>query len=264
MDSMNSARSEVTCDHNTWLNNPVVETDKKDEETIDHNKMEWLSMKTRITALVEKADVSNVELVADQILNENIIKGKGVFCQTVMKSQSESPESSDVYAAVVAIINSKFPEVGYLLVKRAVLEFKEAHDSGDKQRMQTASRFLAQLVNQRVVYVFLPVTVLMLLLVNPSSDNVEVAAAFCSQCGSLMMDVVPHKLKEFLSEFHRLLTEGHFEKRVQVLIVRLFASKKRKFKACGRVINVVDYEDRVTHDVCLFQDLDPETSLDDR
>ncbi|XP_057806193.1 uncharacterized protein LOC131021121 [Salvia miltiorrhiza] len=168
------------------------------DDTTPLTESEWLSMQKRIARLVGKASASNVALVADQILAENIVAARGFFCQTLIKLQSESPDSTDVHAALAAIINSRFPQVGHLLVKRAVLQFKAAHGRRDRDRMQTASAFLAQLVNQRVVYEHLALNVLMLLL--SSDDDVEVAASFCAQCGALLLDVVRDKLKEILAE----------------------------------------------------------------
>jgi pre-mRNA-splicing factor CWC22 len=40
-----------------------------------------------------------------------------------MKAQAASPTFTNVYAALVAIINTKMPEVGELLVKRLVDHF---------------------------------------------------------------------------------------------------------------------------------------------
>lgn len=39
-----------------------------------------------------------------------------------MKSQMASPSFSPVYAALVAVINTKFPEIGELLLNRIVLQ----------------------------------------------------------------------------------------------------------------------------------------------
>lgn len=228
------------------------------DDSMDRQKSEWFSMKKRMKQLVQNADVSNVESVAGQIMNEDIIKGKGLFCRAILKSQSKSPRSSGVYAALVATINSRFPEVGHLLVKRAALQFKAAHDSNHRRRMQTASAFLAQLVNRRVAYEYLAVTVLMHLFVDPTSENIEIAVRFCSQCGSLLLDTAPKDLKEFLEEFHRLLRRRAVDTRVQEMIVRLFTAARR-----WKYDEFVDVdEDQVIHDVCLLQDLDYESSLD--
>lgn len=228
------------------------------DDDIDRQKSEWLYMKERMNQLVQNADVSNVESVAGQIMSEDIIKGRGLFCQAILASQSKSPRLSGVYAALVATINSRFPDVGYLLVKRATLQFKAAFDSNHKRRMQTASAFLAQLVNRRVACENLAVTVLMYLFVERTSDYMEIAVGFCHQCGSLLLQTALSDLKEFLVEFRRLLRRRAVNTRVQEMIVRLFTAARR-WK--DDELLEVD-EDQVIHDVCLLQDLDYESSLD--
>lgn len=54
------------------------------------------------------------------ILLQNLIRGRGVFCRSLMKSQLASPSFTPTYACLVAIINTKFPEIGELLLKRMI------------------------------------------------------------------------------------------------------------------------------------------------
>ena len=51
---------------------------------------------------------------------QNLERGRGLLCRTLMKSQLASTEFSATFAALVAIINTKLPEVGELLLKRVV------------------------------------------------------------------------------------------------------------------------------------------------
>ena len=53
-------------------------------------------------------------------LLQNLERGRGLLCRTLMKSQLASTEFSATFAALVAIINTKLPEVGELLLKRVV------------------------------------------------------------------------------------------------------------------------------------------------
>lgn len=49
-----------------------------------------------------------------------------------MKSQMASPGFTDVFAALVAAANNKFPEVGNLLLRRIILQLKRACKRNDK------------------------------------------------------------------------------------------------------------------------------------
>jgi len=51
-----------------------------------------------------------------------------------MKSQAASPNFTGIYAALVAIINTKMPEVGELLVKRLIDQFKKSYKRNNKVR----------------------------------------------------------------------------------------------------------------------------------
>jgi hypothetical protein len=47
--------------------------------------------------------------------------GRGLFVRAVMKAQLASPGFTHIYAALVAVVNTKLPEVGELLLKRVSL-----------------------------------------------------------------------------------------------------------------------------------------------
>lgn len=53
---------------------------------------------------------------------QNLVRGRGLLCRSIMKSQMASPTFSNIYAALVAIINTKFPELGELLLTRVILQ----------------------------------------------------------------------------------------------------------------------------------------------
>ena len=49
---------------------------------------------------------------------QNLARGRGLFCRSIMKSQLASITFTPVFAALVAVINTKFPEIGELLLHR--------------------------------------------------------------------------------------------------------------------------------------------------
>ena len=57
-------------------------------------------------------------------VSQNLIRGRGLFCRSLMKSQAASPGYSPVYAALVAVVNTKFPELGELLLSRLILQVR--------------------------------------------------------------------------------------------------------------------------------------------
>lgn len=52
---------------------------------------------------------------------------RGLLARSVLQAQAASPIFTHVYAAVVAIINSKFPQIGELILKRLILSFRRSY-----------------------------------------------------------------------------------------------------------------------------------------
>ena len=60
---------------------------------------------------------------------------RGLLSRSVLQAQSASPIFTHVYAALVAIINSKFPQIGELILKRLILNFRKGYRRNDKVYM---------------------------------------------------------------------------------------------------------------------------------
>jgi len=71
--------------------------------------------------------VANIQNVILEIFNENLKRGKELLCKSLMKSQQASPSFTHVYAALVAVINTKLPETIQLLLHRLVHSFQKAY-----------------------------------------------------------------------------------------------------------------------------------------
>ena len=106
----------------------------------------------------------NLKEILPELIGENLERGKGLFVRSVMKSQVASPAFTSVYAALVAVINTKFPEIGDLLVSRLILQFRRAYKRNDKPICTAACKFIAHLVNQQVEHELLALEILALLL----------------------------------------------------------------------------------------------------
>jgi len=182
-----------------------------------------------------------------------------------MKSQMASPTFTHVFAGLVAVVNTKFPELGELLLKRIILQLKRAFKRNDKPVLLAAAKFIAHLVNQQVAHEILALELLTLLLEKPTDDSVEVAVGFIKECGSLLQDVSPQGLHGIFERFRGILHEGEIDKRVQFMIEGLFAIRKAQFQGFPAVLpelDLVDQEDQITHELSLDDEFDQESSLD--
>jgi hypothetical protein len=68
--------------------------------------------------------------ILPELFRENLVRGRGVFCQSLMKAEMASPAFAPVYAALAAVVNTKFPEIGQLLLARIVSRWKRAYRWG--------------------------------------------------------------------------------------------------------------------------------------
>ena len=200
------------------------------------------------------------------MFSENLVRGRGLFVRSLIRAQGASPTFTPVYAALVAVINTKLPEIGELLVKRLVLQFRRAYKRNDKTVCVTVSRFIAHLVNQQVSHEVLILEILNLLLRRPTDDSVEVAVALIKESGQWLTDVAPKALNAVFETFRSILHEATIDKRVQYMIEVLFQIRKDKFKdfvSKPEDLDLVEGDEQIMHLVPLdSEDLDTQEGLD--
>ena len=122
-------------------------TDKSSEQ---FQRLAWEALKKSINGLINKVNSPNIGIIVRELFAENIVRGRGLLCLSIMQAQTASPTFTHVYAALGAIINSKFPNIGKLLLKRLIINFKRGYKRNDKIRCVSSTRFIAHLVNQQV------------------------------------------------------------------------------------------------------------------
>ncbi|XP_028062118.1 pre-mRNA-splicing factor CWC22 homolog [Camellia sinensis] len=238
----------------------------EDKSSVEYQRLTWDALRKSINGLVNKVNAINIKNIIPELFAENLIRGRGLFCRSCMKSQMASPGFTDVFAALVAVVNTKFPEVGELLLRRIILQLKRAYKRNDKPQLLAAVKFIAHLVNQQVVHELVALELLTLLLDKPTDDSVEVAVGFVTECGSILQDLCPRGLHGIFERFRGILHEGEIDKRVQFLIEGLFAIRKAKFQGYPAVrpeLDLVEQEDQLTHEISLQEEeIDSEIALD--
>ncbi|GJM97182.1 hypothetical protein PR202_ga14089 [Eleusine coracana subsp. coracana] len=231
----------------------------EDKSSPEYQRLTWDALKKSINGLVNKVNATNIKNIVPELLAENLVRGRGLFCQSCIKSQMASPGFTDVFAALVAVVNTKFPEIGRLLLVRVVLQLKRAYKRNDKPQLLAATKFIAHLVNQVVAHELVALELLTVLLENPTDDSVEVAVGFVKECGAMLQDLSPQGLHAIFERFRGILHEGEIDKRVQFLIEGLFAIRKAKFQGFPAIrpeLDLVEQEDQFTHEISLDDDVD--------
>ena len=152
-------------------------------------------------------NISNIRLIVESLFRENVVRGRGLLARSIIQAQAASPTFTNVYAALVAIINSKFPNIGELILTRLILQFRRGYRRNDKQICLSSTQFIAHLINQQVAHELLALDILTLLLENATNDSVEVAIGFLKESGQKLGEVSPRGLTAIFDRLRHVLHE---------------------------------------------------------
>lgn len=236
-----------------------------DKQSIEYQRMMWEMLRKSINGIINKVNITNIHNIIYEILNENLFKGKGLLTRAIIKAQMASPNFTHVYASLVAVINTKLPDIGELILKRYIIQFRKAYKRNNKIVCTATTKMLAQLINQEVNNETLAYEILFLFLENPTEDSVEMACDFMIECGHSLSDKNPQLTHSIFERFRGILHEGEIDKRIQYTIESLFAIRKTNFKDHPAVIPELDLvtdEDKIIHNISLDDELDGEDMLD--
>ncbi|GBP70957.1 Pre-mRNA-splicing factor CWC22 homolog [Eumeta japonica] len=235
-----------------------------DKSSVAYQRLAWEALKKSIHGHINKINVGNIGIIIKQLLKENIVRGRGLLCRSVIQAQAASPTFTNVYAALVAAVNSRFPNIGELLLKRLVIQFKRGFKRNDKSICISSASFVAHLVNQRVAHEILALELLTLLVESPTDDSVEVAIAFLKECGQKLTEVSSKGVNAIFEMLRNILHEGQLDKRVQYMIEVMFQVWKDGFKDHPALIpelELVPEEEQFTHLLMLDDATDPQDIL---
>lgn len=244
------------------LNKGIVENG--DTASDAYQRIAWDALKKSIHGLINKANISNMKHIVVELFGENLIRARGHVTRSILKAQCASPAFTPVYACVVAVINSKLPQIGELLLKRLIIQFRKSFRRNDKTQCLAAITFLAHMVNVRVAHEIVALQILTLLLELPTDDSVELAVGFMKECGKALSKLCPKPTNLIFERFRSVLLEQTIEKRVQYMIEVLFQIRKEKFKEYPSIkedLDLVEEDDQITHYISLDDELDSEETL---
>ncbi|KAK3296073.1 uncharacterized protein B0H64DRAFT_342132 [Chaetomium fimeti] len=235
-----------------------------DKSTKEYQRMAWDALKKSINGLVNKVNTANIKFVVPELFGENLIRGRGLFCQSLLKAQHASLPFTPIYACLAAICNTKLPQVGELLVKRLIMRFRKAFKRNDKAVCLSSTMFIAHLVNNQVVHETLAAQILLLLLRKPTDDSVEIAVGLMREVGLFLEEMSPRITNVVFDQFRNILHEADIDRRTQYMIEVLFQVRKDKYKdnpVIKEELDLVEEEDQITHRVGLDDEITTQDSL---
>lgn len=236
-------------------------TDKSSKE---YQRMAWEALKKSINGLINKVNVANIKFIVPELFGENLVRGRGLFCRSIMKAQAASLPFTHIYAAMAAIVNTKLPQVGELLLSRLIVQFRKAFRRNDKPVCISSTTFIAHLCNQQVVHEMLAAQILLLLLHRPTDDSVEIAVGLTREVGQHLEEMSGPIALAVFDQFRNILHEADIDKRVQYMIEVLFQVRKDRYKdnpAVKDELDLVEEEDQITHRVGLDDEINTQDGL---
>ena len=235
-----------------------------DKKSIEFQRIAWEALKKSIHGLVNKVNAPNISQVVRELFKENLVRARGLLCRSIMQAQLFSPTFTNVYASLIAIINMKFPQIGELLLKRLLAQFKVTFKQNRKEQCLASCRFIAHLTNQNVVNEIVALQILTLLLENPTNHSVEVAMGMLKECGKKLSVESPRSLHAIFETLRSVLHQQNSlvdDKRIQYMIEVMFAIRKDNFKdypICLKELDLVEEAEQFTH-VMSLEDEDNDT-----
>lgn len=181
-----------------------------------------------------------------------------------MKAQAASLPFTPIYAAMAAIVNTKLPQVGELLLNRLIVQFRKSFKRNDKAVCLSSTTFIAHLCNQQVAHEMVAAQILLLLLHKPTDDSVEIAVGLTREVGQHLEEMSGPIALAVFDQFRSILHEADIDKRVQYMIEVLFQVRKDRYKdnpAIREELDLVEEEDQITHRTGLDDEIDVQDGL---
>jgi len=228
-----------------------------DKSSVEYQRIAWEALKKSINGLINKVTASNIKAILPELFGENLVRGRGLFCRSIMKAQAASMPFTPVYAAIVAVVNTKLPQIGELLITRLIVQFRKAYKRNDKTTCLATTTFIAHLTNQWVAHEILALKILFLLLGQPTEDSIEIAVGFMKEVGSFLSQEASGANEGVFERLRNILHEGKIEKRTQYMIEVLFQIRKDKYKDNPPIapeLDLVDDDEQITHTLELDDD----------
>ena len=247
------------------------EAPKKEVTPIHIQRQTWENLLKSINGTINRLSPSTIKpLIHSLFTDANLIRGRGVLSRSILKATLASPQFTPAYASLMAVVNTKLPECGELLLTRAILEFRRGYKRRDRNAVSSILALLGHLFNQGMAHELLSLQILTVLLdgAEPTEDSVDVAVGYMCVVGRQLTEVSPAGVHAVMERFRGLLHEGSVGRRAQYRIETLLKIKKGGFRDYPTIpdeeqLDLVEREEQITFELGLDDEgLDGEEGLD--
>ena len=248
--------------------NPPTNDAPERNPSLQEQRQKWEDLKKVINGTINRLNTKTIkELIHNLFQNANLIRAKGILAKAVLRAAMTSPAYAPVYASLVAVINTKLPEIGELILIRSILTFRRSYARQDRGVTMSITNFLGCLFNQGLCHELLCLQLLTILLEgDPTDDSVDVAIQFTKVVGSALMESSPAGVHAVMERFRSLLHDGRIGRRVQFKIEELIKIRKNRFQdypSLEEDLDLVEREEQIMFEIGLDdEDLDKQEALD--
>lgn len=233
-------------------------------------RQSWENLKRSINGTINRLSPSTIKpLIHTLFTTANLLRGRGILARSLLRASQASPQYAPSYAALMAVINTKLPECGELLLTRAILAFRRGYKTRDRNVVSSTLSLLGHLFNQGMAHELLSLQILTVLLDgDPTEDSVDVAVGYMCVVGRQLSEVSPAGVHAVMERFRGLLHEGSIGRRAQYRIESLLKIKKGGFRDYPTIpdeenLDLVEREDQITFELGLDDEgLKKEEGLD--
>ncbi|KAL7530647.1 hypothetical protein ACHAXR_003611, partial [Thalassiosira sp. AJA248-18] len=233
-------------------------------------RQSWETLQRSINGTINRLSPSTIKPLIHSLFSEaNLLRGRGILVRSILGASQASPKYAPTYVALMAVVNTKLPECGELLLTRAILAFRRGYKRRDRNGVSSTLALLGHLFNQGMAHELLSLQILTVLLDgDPTEDSVDVAVGYMCVVGRQLSEVSPAGVHAVMERFRGLLHEGSIGRRAQYRIETLLKIKKGGFKDYPTIpdpddLDLVEREDQITFELGLDDEgLSNEEGLD--
>ncbi|NXY57070.1 CWC22 factor, partial [Callaeas wilsoni] len=223
-----------------------------DKNSLAYQRMSWEALKKSINGLVNKVNVSNIENIIHELLQENIVRGSQYLAKQVLL---QLPVALPHFCCLVCVIK---------LLCCGILKGWTGLSSRSLWGYCNIVHSNSLLILFAQAHEVLCLEMLTLLLERPTDDSIEVAIGFIKESGLKLTEVSPRGINAIFDRLRHILHESKIDMRVQYMIEVMFAVRKDGFKDHPIIpegLDLVEEEDQFTHMLPLEDDYNPEDVL---
>lgn len=226
-------------------------------------QQQWVLLRKQIDGLVGHLTIGNVRETSVLLFKANIIWGQGLVCRSVIQNVMLTPHRAPELAALVAVLNSKVPAIGEIVLARVVALFKRAYVNNNKRLAESMALFLCELTLHKVVEDVAVLQVLQTLLEKaPTDDSIGLAITMLRRIGAYLTASSKAAANMVFDRLRVLLQEGKVLAISQRRITEMFRLRRDGLLLkIDLKLDLVEEDDLETHFVDLSEQQDVQLHL---